>query len=53
MYFRIQEIIQEEAPVIYLLRPDTLSAYNSNLVLPEVGALTTLMDTVAQWYWAE
>lgn len=25
------------------------SAYNSNLVLPEVGALTTLMDTVAQW----
>lgn len=53
MYFRIQEIIQEEAPVIYLFRPDTLSAYNSNLVLPEVGALTTLMDTVAQWYWAE
>lgn len=53
LYFRIQEIIQQEAPVIYLLRPDTLSAYNSNLVLPEVGALTTLMDTVAQWYWAE
>ncbi len=52
LYYRIQEIIQEEAPVIYLYRPDSLSAYNSKLVLPEVGALTTLMDTVAQWYWA-
>ncbi len=51
MYYRIQEIIQEEAPIIFLLRPDTLSAYNSKLVIPDVGALSTLMDTVPQWYW--
>jgi peptide/nickel transport system substrate-binding protein len=53
LYSRIQEIIQEEAPVIYLYRPDSLSAYNSKLVLPEVGSLTALLDTVPQWYWSE
>lgn len=53
LYDQIQVLIRDDAPVTYLFRPDTLSAYNSKLVLPEVGALTTLMDTVSQWYWSE
>lgn len=52
LYARVQEIVQEQAPIIFLFRPDTLSAYNSKLVVPEVGALSALMDSVSQWYWA-
>jgi peptide/nickel transport system substrate-binding protein len=53
IYHQIQALIQTDAPVIYLYRPDSLSAFNSRLVLPEVGSLTALLDTVPQWYWTE
>lgn len=53
IYQQIQALIQTDAPVIYLYRPDSLTGFNSGLVLPEVGSLTALLDTVPQWYWTE
>jgi peptide/nickel transport system substrate-binding protein len=52
IYHRVQEIAQEEVPYVYLFRPDNLIAYNGNLMVPEVGSLTALFNSIPLWEWA-
>lgn len=52
-YWRVQEIIEQEVPVIYLDRPATVSAHSSNLIIPEIGSQAALYGSVKEWKWAE
>lgn len=53
LYRRAQEILGEELPQIYLIRPNNLIAANANLVLPEISSLNELFSSVGEWAWAE
>lgn len=50
-FWRVQEIIEQEVPVIYLDRPAANIAYSTNLVIPEVGSVIDLFASVPQWQW--
>lgn len=49
LYWRVQNLLQQEAPVIYLFRPDTLIAYRRAATLPDIVSLTALMDSTGLW----
>lgn len=53
IYHRIQEIVQEEVPYVYVFRPDNLIAYNARLNIPEIGSLTALFNSIPEWEWTE
>lgn len=53
IYNRVQEILHDELPWIYLVRLDNLAAYNANLVVPEVKNLNQLFGSVQDWTWSE
>jgi peptide/nickel transport system substrate-binding protein len=50
-FWRAQEIIEEEVPVIYLDRSAANVAHSADLVLPEIGSVIELFESVPQWEW--
>lgn len=52
-YYEAQQIIHDELPYLYLTRLDNLIAYDSNLVLPEIGNLRQLFVSIPLWSWSE
>ncbi len=51
MYWRAEEIIEQNALWVMLTRLDNLIAYNKNLNVPKVGSLSALFSSVPQWTW--
>lgn len=53
LYWRAQEILEENAVWVNLARLDNLIAYSANLSVPEVGSLSALFSSVPQWEWVQ
>jgi peptide/nickel transport system substrate-binding protein len=52
IYLRIQEIIEQEALVLFWTRDDTLAGFAKDLVLPEFSSLNDMFLSIPEWYWA-
>lgn len=51
MYWRAEEILEQQALWVNLTRLDNLIAYNKNLNVPKLGSLSELFSSVPQWTW--
>lgn len=51
-FWRVQEIIEQELPVVYLDRGGANFAYRDRLALPEIGSVVELFETIPQWEFA-
>ena len=52
IYSRIQEIIDEEALVLFWTREDTLAGFDKDLVLPDFTSLNDMFTSLPEWYWS-
>jgi len=53
LYWRAEEILEQEAVWVNLTRLDNLIAYSSKLKVPEVKSQSALFSSVGQWEWAK
>lgn len=51
-FWRVQEIIEAELPVVYLTREAANFAYRDRLALPEIGSIVELFETIPEWEFA-
>jgi peptide/nickel transport system substrate-binding protein len=52
LYYRVEEITEEELPILFLIRLDDLVAHRENLIVPQVSSLSQLLSSIPQWEWA-